>query len=124
MLDATYRKHSVFAGGDNRFPEPWRDGIDFGMFLAKVHQQKRTIVRLMLVGALLGCFAGIFYNLLRVTTFTGSSELLISNTTLQMSGPDAVVTQVLVENTLIQSAMEMLMSSNVLGRVVDKVARD
>jgi succinoglycan biosynthesis transport protein ExoP len=123
MLDATSRKHSVFAGAEDRFvaPEPWRDGIGFRMFMAKVRRQKRIILRLMLVGAVTGFAAGIAYNLVRVPTFSASSELLISNTALQLSGPDAVVTQILVENSLIQSAIVMLKSSRVLERVVDRI---
>jgi Mrp family chromosome partitioning ATPase/capsular polysaccharide biosynthesis protein len=79
------------------------------------------IFRLMLVGAAMGWFAGIAYNLVRIPAFSASSELLVSNTTLQLSGPDAVVTQILVENSLIQSAIEMLKSSRVLERVIGRI---
>jgi Mrp family chromosome partitioning ATPase/capsular polysaccharide biosynthesis protein len=126
MLDPTNRKRPLFAVAEERSVavETWRDGIGLiglNVFLAKVRRQKRMIRRLMLVGAVIGSFAGMVYNLLKVPTFTASSELLISNTTLQMSGPDAAVTQVLVENSLVQSAIEMLKSSKVLERVIDRM---
>jgi Mrp family chromosome partitioning ATPase len=122
-LDPTNRKRPLFAVAEERSvaAEPWRDGIGLNVFLAKVRRQKRMIRRLMLVGAVMGSSAGLVYNLLKVPTFTASSELLISNTTLQMSGPDAAVTQVLVENSLVQSAIEMLKSSKVLERVIDRM---
>jgi Mrp family chromosome partitioning ATPase len=123
MLDSTNSKRLVPTGTENRavVSEPWRDGIGFAIFLAKVRQLKLMILRLMLVGAAMGWFAGIAYNLVRTPAFSASSELLISNTTLQLSGPDAVVTQILVENSLIQSAIEMLKSSRVLERVIDRI---
>src|SRR5437867_9634586 len=121
MLDTTNTKRPVLVGVENRSiaPEPWRDGIGFRVFLGKVRQQRPKIVRSMLVGAVVAWLAGIGYNLVKVPEFSASSELLISNTTLQLSGPDAVVTQILVENSLIQSAIEMLKSSKVLERTID-----
>jgi Mrp family chromosome partitioning ATPase len=101
--------------------ETWREGIGLNVFLAKVRRQKRMIRRLMLAGAVVGAAAGLVYTLLKVPTFGASSELLISNTTLQMSGPDAAVTQVLVENSLVQSAIEMLKSTKVLERAIDRM---
>ena len=101
--------------------EPWREGIGLNVFLAKVRRQKRMIRRLVLASVVVGAAAGLLYTLLKVPTFGASSELLISNTTLQMSGPDAAVTQVLVENSLVQSAIEMLKSTKVLERVIDRM---
>lgn len=123
MLDSTKGQRPVFAGLENRSvaPEPWRDGTNFRIYLAKVRQQKLMIVRLMLLGAIIVWLAGVAYSLFRNPAFTASSELLISNTTLQLSGPDAVVTQILVENTVIQSAIEMLKSSRVLERAIDRL---
>jgi Mrp family chromosome partitioning ATPase len=47
---------------------------------------------------------------------------LISNTTLQLSGPEAVVTpQILLENSLMDSTIQMLRSGIVLERVIDKL---
>ncbi|WGR92140.1 AAA family ATPase [Bradyrhizobium sp. ISRA435] len=102
-------------------PEVWRDGLGFRIALAKIRQHRPALLRLLLVGVTIGGMAGLAYGAIRVPVFSATSELLISNTTLQMSGPDAVVTQVLVENSLIQSAIEMLRSSRVLDRVVDKI---
>jgi Mrp family chromosome partitioning ATPase/capsular polysaccharide biosynthesis protein len=82
------------------------------------------IVRWMLVGASLGGLLGLAYVVGRTPAFTASSELLITNTTLQLSGPEAVVTQVLVDNSLIQSAIEMVKSSTVLQRVIDRLGLD
>jgi hypothetical protein len=65
--------------------------------------------------------AGLAYNTVRVPAYSASSELLISNTTLALSGPEAVVTQVLLENSLIESAIEILKSGRVLERVIDKL---
>jgi Mrp family chromosome partitioning ATPase/capsular polysaccharide biosynthesis protein len=123
MLDPTNSKRPVFAGVENRSipPDTWRDGIGFRIFLGKLYHQRLLIVRLMLVGAVLAWLAGIAYSLVRIPAFSASSELLISNTTLQLSGPDAVVTQILVENSLIQSAIEMLKSSSVLERAIDRI---
>jgi Mrp family chromosome partitioning ATPase/capsular polysaccharide biosynthesis protein len=123
MLDSTKSQRPVFAELENRSnaPEPWRDGIGFRIFLAKIRQQKLMIVSLMLLGAIMLGLAGLAYSLVRTPAFTASSELLISNTTLQLSGPDAVVTQILVENTVIQSAIEMLKSSRVLERAIDRL---
>jgi Mrp family chromosome partitioning ATPase/capsular polysaccharide biosynthesis protein len=123
MLDSTNSKRPVYVGVESRSvaPEPWRDGIGFRIFLHKVHQQRLMIVHLMLVSAVIGWLAGLTYCLVRIPAFSASSELLISNTTLQLSGPDAVVTQILVENSLIQSAIEMLKSSRVLERAIDRI---
>jgi Mrp family chromosome partitioning ATPase len=122
-LDSTNTKLSIFPVVEERpvALEPWREGIGLSVFLAKVRRQKRMIRRLVLVGVVVGSVAGLVYNFLKVSTFAASSELLISNTTLQMSGPDAAVTQVLVENSLVQSAIEMIKSTKVLERVIDRM---
>ncbi len=123
MLDPTNREPPLLIGAEDRSlaTESWRDGIGFRIFSTKLRQRRPMLLRLMLVGALTGWLGGIAYNVVRIPTFSASSELLISNTTLQMSGPDAVVTQVIVENSLIQSAIEMLKSTRVLGRVIDGI---
>jgi Mrp family chromosome partitioning ATPase/capsular polysaccharide biosynthesis protein len=123
MLDSTKSKRPVFVELEPRpvAPEPWRDGIGFRVFLTKVRQQRLMIVRLILLGSIMMCVAGLAYSLVRTPAFTASSELLILNTTLQLSGPEAVVTQILVENSLIQSAIEMLKSGKVLERVIGRL---
>src|SRR6202040_91463 len=76
---------------------------------------------LMLAGIVLGWVASLAYLVVRIPAFSASSEILISNTTLQLSGPDAVVIQILVENSLVESSIELLRSGRVLGRVIDKL---
>ena len=123
MLDSTKSQRPVLFEPEKPSiaPEPWRDGVGFRIYFAKVRQQRPMIVRLMLVGALMVGLASVAYVLARTSAFSASSELLISNTTLQLGSPDAVVTQMLVENSLVQSAMEMAKSSRVLERAVDRL---
>jgi capsular polysaccharide biosynthesis protein/Mrp family chromosome partitioning ATPase len=119
MLDATNSRLSVIDQGDQQ--NLWRDGIGLRTLVEKLRQRRRMLVILMLVSAAVGWVASLAYVTVRVPAFSASSDILISNTTLQLSGPDAVVTQILVENSLIQSAIEVLRSGRVLDRVVDKV---
>lgn len=123
MLHSTKSQRSVLfePGMRSIAPEPPPEGIGFRIDLARIRQQRPMIVRLMLVGAVMVWLASVAYVLVRTIAFSASSELLISNTTLQQSGPDAVVTQLLVENSLVQSAIEMAKSSRVLERVVDRL---
>src|SRR5258708_17029886 len=123
MLDSTKGHRPVFLEPENRSiaPQPWRDGIGCSTYVAKISQQKLMIVRLMLLGAIMVSLPGLAYSLVRTPAFTASSDLLISNTSLQLSGPDAVVTQMFVENTLIQNAIEILKSSRVIERAVDRL---
>jgi Mrp family chromosome partitioning ATPase/capsular polysaccharide biosynthesis protein len=123
MLDSAKNKRPDFVKLEKRSvaPEASPDETSLSVFLAKIYQRKAMIVRWMLVGAIVGGLLGLAYVLVRTPAFTASSELLISNTTLQLSGPEAVVTQILVDNSLIQSAIEMLKSSTVLKRVIDRL---
>ena len=121
MLDATNSRLAIIDKVD--WPDqqpPWRDG-GFRTFVENVRQRWRQIVVLMLVGAAVGWVASLAYIAVRVPAYSASSEILISNTTLQLSGADAVVTQILVENSLVENAIELLRSGRVLGRVIDKV---
>ena len=122
MLDATKSGIPIIDNGyrpgqDN----PGPDKISFRTSLPKVRQRRRMMMVLTLVGAAVGMLAGLAFVAIRVPAFSASSELLISNTTLQLSGPEAVVTQVLLENSLIESAMALLKSGRVLERVIDKL---
>src|SRR5690242_11792938 len=101
MLDATKSRHSAVIGSRAQSPmaEPWRDGIGMRTFLGKVKQRRSTLLVLMLAGFVAGSLASAAYLAARTPAFSATSELLISNTTLQLSGPDAVVTQILVENS-------------------------
>ncbi|WP_027557034.1 tyrosine-protein kinase domain-containing protein [Bradyrhizobium sp. Cp5.3] len=119
MLDATNSRLSVI-DQENQQP-PWRDGTGLRTLIEKLRHHRRMMMVLILVGATVGWAASLAYVTVRVPAFSASSDLLISNTTLQLSGPEAVVTQILVENSLIQSAIEVLRSGRVLGRVIDKV---
>lgn len=122
MLDAT--KARLPADDEGNWPvrqNAWRDGIGFRTFFEKIRQRRRALIAVTLVGAVAGWVASLGYVAFRVPAFSASSELLISNTTLQLSGAEAVVTQILVENSLIQSAIEVLRSGSVLDRVVDKI---
>jgi Mrp family chromosome partitioning ATPase/capsular polysaccharide biosynthesis protein len=121
MLDATNSRVAIIDEGD--WPgqqNPWRDGGG-RTFVEKVRQRRHMMMVLVLVGAVVGWVASLVYIGVRVPAFSASSEILISNTTLQLSGPDAVVTQILVENSLVENAIEVLRSGRVLGRVIDKL---
>jgi Mrp family chromosome partitioning ATPase/capsular polysaccharide biosynthesis protein len=122
MLDATKSRLPIIDSGyrpDQGDSGP--DKISLRTSLQKVRQRRRMMMVLTLVGAAAGMLAGIAFVAIRVPAFSASSELLISNTTLQLSGPEAVVTQVLLENSLIESAMALLKSGKVLERVIDKL---
>lgn len=123
MLDATKNLLPVIDNGylpgqSNPGPD---NKIGFRTSLEKVRQRRRMMMVLTLVGAIVGSLAGLAFVAIRVPAFSASSELLISNTTLQLSGPEAVVTQVLLENSLIESAMALLKSGRVLERVIDNL---
>ena len=92
MLDTTNSRLSVIGEGDRPGQEnPWREGISFRTFLEKARQRRHMMMVLTLVGAAVGWLAGLAYATVKVSAFSASSELLISNTNLQLSGPDAVV---------------------------------
>ena len=121
MLDATNSRFIVV--DEDGWPGQRKSSRDGGLrtLVEKVRQRRHMIMVLMLAGIVLGWVASLAYLVVRVPAFFASSEILISNTTLQLSGPDAVVTQILVENSLVENAIELLRSGRVLGRVVDKL---
>src|SRR6185312_9407662 len=120
MLDATKGSlHTIEL--EELQQDPRSNGKSFRTLTEKVRQRRRMIMMAVLVGTIAGWLTGLAYIAVRAPAFSASSELLISNTTLQLSGPEAVVTQILVENSLIQSAMEVLRSGSVLERVIDKI---
>jgi Mrp family chromosome partitioning ATPase len=125
MLDATKsRVHTIELEERSPRQAPRGSGTTSRTFVDKLRQRRRMIRMSVLVGAVAGWVAGLAFVVIRVPAFSASSELLISNTTLQLSGPEAVVTQILVENSLIQSAIEVLRSGSVLERVIDKLGLD
>jgi Mrp family chromosome partitioning ATPase/capsular polysaccharide biosynthesis protein len=121
MLDATNVRLAVIDEGDWPFRQNTKRDGGLGSFLENLRQRRHMIMYLTLVGAAVGWLASLAYVAIRVPAFSASSEILISNTTLQLSGQDAVVTQILVENSLVESAIELLRSGRVLGRVIDKL---
>src|ERR1700737_2203317 len=74
MLDSTKDKRAVFVGVEKQSiaPEASHDGLRFRVFLAKIYQLKRMIVRLMLVGAIIGGLVGVADMLVRIPAFTAS----------------------------------------------------
>lgn len=125
MLDATKSRFPVVDIDDGYLASQENvvgsDQLTFRTVLQRFRQRRRMMTALTLVGAVVGWLAAVTYVAIRVPAFSASSEILISNTTLQLSGPEAVVTQVLLENSLIESAMELLRSGRVLDRVIDKL---
>jgi Mrp family chromosome partitioning ATPase/capsular polysaccharide biosynthesis protein len=121
MLDATNARLAVIDDGDWPARQNTRRDGNLGRFVENIRQRRHMIMRLAIVGAAAGWLASLAYIAIRVTAFSASSEILISNTTLQLSGPDAVVTQILVENSLVENALELMRSGRVLGRVIDKI---
>jgi Mrp family chromosome partitioning ATPase/capsular polysaccharide biosynthesis protein len=101
--------------------QPWRDGMDFGVVRSKLQKRRAMLAKFALAGAAVALLLGALYGSIKTRAYTASSDLLISNTSLQFSGPDAVVTQQLVENSLIQSEMELLKSDAVLGRAINNL---
>jgi Mrp family chromosome partitioning ATPase/capsular polysaccharide biosynthesis protein len=104
--------------------EVWRDGVDLKVLRAKLRDRRMMIARMAASGALLFGIVALTFAHLHNSPYSASAELLISNTTLQVSGQDAAVTQVMVDNSLIESEIELLKSGVVLGRVVDTVGLD
>jgi Mrp family chromosome partitioning ATPase/capsular polysaccharide biosynthesis protein len=124
MLDATNARLAVIDDGDWPVQQNTRRDGGLGRFVENLRQRRHMIMRLTLVGAAVGWLASLAYVAIRVPAFSASSDILISNTTLQLSGQDAVVTQILVENSLVESAIELLRSGRVLGRVIDKLGSE
>src|SRR6185312_8024800 len=124
MLDATNNRLAIIDERDWPVQQNARRDGSLSKFVENIRQRRHMIVLLTLVGATLGWLASLAYIAFRVAAFSASSAILISNTTLQLSGQDAVVTQILVENSLVENAIELLRSSRVLGRVVDKLGSE
>ena len=99
----------------------WRDGIDLRLAGAKLARRRWVLLWSSVILALLSGAAMAFYVQLRAPAFTASSEILIGNTSLQMSGPDAVVTQMMVDVSLLESEIEVLKSSRVLEKTIDQI---
>lgn len=124
MLDATNSRLAVVDDGDWTVQQNASHDGGLSRFVENIRQRRHIVMALTLAGAVVGLLATLVYITFRVSAFSASSEILISNTTLQLSGQDAVVTQVLVENSLVESAIELLRSGRVLGRVIDKLGSE
>ncbi|QIP05490.1 polysaccharide biosynthesis tyrosine autokinase [Bradyrhizobium symbiodeficiens] len=125
MLDATKGRLAVIDNGYRPgHVAPAQDKINLAASLKKVRQRSHLMIALTLVGSVVGCLLGLTFVAVRIPAYSASSELLISNTTLNLSGPEAVVTQVMLENSVIESAMALLRSSKVLDRVIDNLGLD
>lgn len=101
--------------------DTWADGPDLELVWSKVVQRRHGIARAALYGLALGVIAGLVLVTLRPTKFVAASELLFTNTSLQLSGTDAVVTQTMVEAPLIQSQIELARSIGVLAGTVGRL---
>jgi Mrp family chromosome partitioning ATPase/capsular polysaccharide biosynthesis protein len=124
MLDDGHRRLR-FSFADTEDPpqtrEAWRDGVDVGVLISKINRQRRLLRHGAVLGGIAMSTFAAAWLLLRTPTWSATTEVLVSNTTLQLSGQDAVVTQLMVENTLLQSQILLARSSAVMERVVGKL---
>jgi Mrp family chromosome partitioning ATPase/capsular polysaccharide biosynthesis protein len=102
----------------------WRDGVDFRVLASKLKARKGFLVVLALLFALLFSLLALGWIAMRQRSFLASSDILISNTSLQLSGQDAVVTQTMVENATMQSQLLLARSDAVLLKVIDALGED
>jgi Mrp family chromosome partitioning ATPase/capsular polysaccharide biosynthesis protein len=107
---------SVETNGDER--DFVADGPDLRFVLGKILARRRWLALGWLIGALLMLIPASLYVFGRAETYTARADVLISNTSVQLSGTDAVVTQQMVETALIQSQIMLAQSNAVLGRVL------
>jgi Mrp family chromosome partitioning ATPase/capsular polysaccharide biosynthesis protein len=124
MLDGGHRRLQFTFADTGELPLPreaWRDGIDIGVLISKIGRQRRLLRRGVLLGAVTMSALAAAWLLLRTPTWSATTEVLVSNTTLQLSGQDAVVTQLMVENTLLQSQMLLARSNAVMERVASRL---
>jgi Mrp family chromosome partitioning ATPase/capsular polysaccharide biosynthesis protein len=126
MLDGRRKLSFSFADADDSRPqqEAWRDGVDIGLVLSKLRERRRLLFSSALVGAAALGICGVGWLALRSTAYSAGTDILIANTTLQLSGQDAVVTQLMVENTLLQSQMLLVRSNAVMERAVVKLGSE
>jgi Mrp family chromosome partitioning ATPase/capsular polysaccharide biosynthesis protein len=127
MLDGGHRRLQFSFADTEDSPLPrvaWRDGVDIGVLVSKINRQRRLLRHGALLGVIAMSALAATWLLLRTPTWSAGTEVLVSNTTLQLSGQDAVVTQLMVENTLLQSQMLLARSSAVMERVVGKLGSE
>jgi Mrp family chromosome partitioning ATPase/capsular polysaccharide biosynthesis protein len=121
MLDVMKQMNVENEGPEGVMPAApaWLEGANFDVIRSKLRQPRLAIIWPAVLGAVICAVLVAIYIAHRTPTYSASSRILIVNTTLQISGPDAVVTQLLTENSLIQSEMELVGSDEVLKRVID-----
>ena len=100
------------------------EGQDIRQLVAVLKQSRRRLVLMAIVGAVFALIGAGLYLTVRTQTYTASANLLIYNTTMQMSGQDAVVTQVMVESSLVQDDIELAKSSRVINLAIDATGAD
>jgi len=120
MLDRETTRAATLMGEKKHLggADPWREGIDFRILWARLRSAWGSVFTQVLALSLSGLLAGFGYGYSRTPVFSAESAILVSNTTLQLSGPDAVLTQVLVENSLILSQIEVAKSDRVMERAI------
>ena len=121
MLDVTKQMHVEKEEPEGVLPAglAWREGVNFDVIRSKLCQRRPAIIWSAVLGAVICAVLVALYIFDRTPTYAASSKILIANTTLQLSGPDAFVMQLSIENSLIQSEMELVRSGEVLKRVID-----
>jgi capsular polysaccharide biosynthesis protein/cellulose biosynthesis protein BcsQ len=121
VLDVTTQRYVQDEEREGVLPvgPPWQEGVDFDVIRSKARQRRPAIIWSAVVGAVICAVLVGLYIFARPATYSATSEILIANTTLQLSGPDAFVTQLPIENSLVQSEMELARSDQVLKRVID-----
>jgi Mrp family chromosome partitioning ATPase len=101
--------------------ERWHDGPDLKVWGLKLWMRRHRIGRLAVAGAAAGLAVGLIASGLRAPAYRASSELILSYTSLQLSGQDAAVTQMLVDGSVVQSQIELVRSNGVLARTVQRL---
>jgi uncharacterized protein involved in exopolysaccharide biosynthesis len=101
--------------------DSWLDGPDLRVLGLKLWMRRGPIGRLAAIGAAAGLALAAAATLLRAPTYRSSSDLILSYTSLQLSGQDAAVTQMLVDGSVVQSQIELVRSNGVLARTVERL---
>jgi Mrp family chromosome partitioning ATPase/capsular polysaccharide biosynthesis protein len=101
--------------------DSWLDGPDLRTMLRKLWMRRNGLLRLSLTGLAVGLALAVVALMVRAPGYRASSEMLVSYTSLQLSGQDAAVTQMLVDGSIVQSQIELVRSNSVLGRTVARL---
>lgn len=104
--------------------DTWFDGPDLRLLALKLWMRRREIGRLTLVGLAAGAVLAVAAVLVRAPSYRASSELIVSYTSLQLSGQDAAVTQMLVDGSIVQSQIELVRSNGTLSRTVERLGAE